>query len=104
MGYDGKEGVWRFEVEHFSRYGLLDSDDEGGPEEGRPSGESPQGGSNAGGRMDSGEWSGEEGEEEEEAMQEAMQERRCAPCLIGADALLESSCGNALLGAPSHEV
>lgn len=91
VGYDAKEGVWRFEVEHFSRYGLLDSDDEGGPEQGAPSGGSPLGGSNAGGRMDSGEWEGEEGEEEEEA----MQERRCAPCMLRANALLENSCGSA---------
>lgn len=28
VGYDAKDGVWRFEVEHFSRYGLLDSDDD----------------------------------------------------------------------------
>ncbi|KAK9845938.1 hypothetical protein WJX81_006497 [Elliptochloris bilobata] len=34
IGYDAKEGVWRFEVEHFSRYGLLDSDDEEPPKKG----------------------------------------------------------------------
>lgn len=95
VGYDAKEGVWRFEVEHFSRYGLLDSDDEGGAEQGVPSGESPLGGSDTAGRMDSGEWEGEEEEEEEE---EAMQERRCAPCLSRADAVLENRCGSALLG------
>ncbi|KAK2078505.1 hypothetical protein QBZ16_003345 [Prototheca wickerhamii] len=28
VSYDAKTGTWRFQVEHFSRYGLVDSDDE----------------------------------------------------------------------------
>ena len=28
VSYDAASGTWKFEVEHFSKYGLLDSDDE----------------------------------------------------------------------------
>lgn len=43
MGYDAKDGVWRFEVEHFSRYGLLDSDDDE-PDKGLGEGAAREGG------------------------------------------------------------
>ncbi|KAI3438757.1 hypothetical protein D9Q98_001175 [Chlorella vulgaris] len=32
VSYDAAAGTWRFEVEHFSKYGLLDSDEEDGGE------------------------------------------------------------------------
>jgi len=96
VGYDAKEGVWRFEVEHFSRYGLQDSDDEGVAGGGAP-GAPPRRGAGARGPpraeraedMEDGEGDADEDEdeddededeEEEEEEEEAMQERQAAPC------------------------
>ena len=46
VSYDAASGTWKFEVEHFSKYGLLDSDGEDAGEAGAASG---GGGGGAGG-------------------------------------------------------
>lgn len=71
VGYDAKDGVWRFEVEHFSRYGLLDSDDDE-PEKGPGEGGAGVGGEGGDQRVP---------EIEEDAISiQAMQERRSGCC------------------------